>query len=324
MTDLLDQSGAEGYQRSDNHGGGSVHQRPVKSRGKQSSGVTSSEAKHSNDGKTDERQGTGSKDDSTRLSVYLMDAIERRIIPELLRSRVEDGMRGGAGHSSPPSISKKEIDRLAELSIAHDGRAAFDFVDSFRARGVGLKTLCMDLLAPAARELGRHWCNDTCNFLDVTCGVSRLQSILHELGSAVTADRSHEATPGRVLLLPVPGEQHTFGVQMVAEFFRRDGWDVSCVNFTHGRSVSATVGTRWFDVVGLSLASETLIDSCAAEISAIRKASINQNIQVMVGGALASQRQDIHSLVSADVIATSFSGAAAEVSHADISSAKGH
>ena len=60
-------------------------------------------------------------------------------------------------------------------------------------------------------------------------------------------------TGRRVLLLPGPGEQHTFGLSMVAEFFRRSGWEV--VGGTGPESLDPVRAVRdeWFDVVGISV-----------------------------------------------------------------------
>ena len=58
------------------------------------------------------------------------------------------------------------------------------------------------------------------------------------------------------LLIPVPGEQHTFGLVMVAEFFLRAGWEVHSDPLASNEGVSSAVRNRWFAVAGIALVRE--------------------------------------------------------------------
>jgi transcriptional regulator PpsR len=103
-----------------------------------------------------------------------------------------------------------------------------------------------------------------------------------------------------VLLLPGPGEQHTFGLVMVSEFFRRAGWDVAGGPWEAGADPIIMVRREWFDVVGFSLGSELHLDELAQCIRAVRKAAINPRIGIMVGGPIFSLHPEFVSRVGAD------------------------
>nr|WP_301289447.1 cobalamin B12-binding domain-containing protein [Natronocella acetinitrilica] len=115
-------------------------------------------------------------------------------------------------------------------------------------------------------------------------------------------DNGPQGTRRRALLATSSGEDHTFGVQMAAEFFRRDGWAV--VRGSGGRSELAAACRRYsFDLVGLSAGTEQTIDILTRDIRAIRKASCNRFVVVMVGGALFDRHPELVPMVGADAMA---------------------
>jgi methanogenic corrinoid protein MtbC1 len=84
--------------------------------------------------------------------------------------------------------------------------------------------------------------------------------------------------------MPMPGEQHSFGLIMVAEFFRRAGWDVWDLHPSSLDDVLTTVRRQCFSIVGVSLSCETRLGELPGLISAIRLHSRNQSVGIMVGG----------------------------------------
>jgi methanogenic corrinoid protein MtbC1 len=90
---------------------------------------------------------------------------------------------------------------------------------------------------------------------------------------------------------------------MVAEFFRRAGWQVHDDSSEAGTDPVDNVRGRWFDVVGLSLSGERHLDVLATTIHAIRKASRNRGVGVMVGGPLFIEHPDWVARVGADTTA---------------------
>ena len=102
---------------------------------------------------------------------------------------------------------------------------------------------------------------------------------------------------------------------MVAEFFVRAGWDVEGGPLGRNALLAAVRGA-WFDVVGLALSRETRIETLAADIRAVRRASLNRAVGVMVGGPLINEHPELVARVGAD--ATAVDGPQAPVQAANM------
>jgi MerR family transcriptional regulator, light-induced transcriptional regulator len=233
----------------------------------------------------------------------LVRAIEQEIIPRLVLAR------RGAARTAPASApdgtvpGTAEVLKFAGLVLTADAAAAHAYVTALRERGMPVETLYLDLLAPAARHLGDLWCADACDFTTVTVGLGRLQQVLHELSPAFGGELEHREHGRRALLVPVPGEQHTFGLLMVVEFFRRAGWDVWSGPRGSSYDLVRLVRSEWFAVVGLSVGSETRIDALSTGIRAIRRASVNRDIGILVGGPIFIAHPELVARVGADATA---------------------
>jgi MerR family transcriptional regulator, light-induced transcriptional regulator len=234
----------------------------------------------------------------------LLQTIEGEIIPRLmLVHRVSEGRR----EPLPESAAKPSADDVAELGrlvLGSDTERALRFVESAMQRGVPLESVYLDLLAPTARHLGTLWEQDQSDFMQVTIGLWRLQEVLHELGPAFLNEAEPSEPGRRVFLVPVPGDQHTFGAVIVAEFFRRAGWDVWDDPGASKEEIVRIVRSEWFSVVGLSVSCEQHIEGLPSVIRAIRRASRNPQIGVMVGGQPFIERPERVALVGADATAS--------------------
>ena len=237
-----------------------------------------------------------------RLAV-LSRAIEHEIIPRLMLAHptAEDCL--AMTPLSSPQVSAEDVTAFAKLVLAPDENVAHACIEAMRSSGISVETIYTDLLAPVARYLGELWEEDLCDFTEVTLGLGRLHQVLRELSPAFS--QSHHTTNGRrVLLLPAPGEQHTFGLVMVSEFFRRAGWDVGGGPWEAGADPVMMVQNEWFDIVGFSLGDVTRLEALAGCIKQIRKSAINPSISVLVGGPLFLAHPEYVSFVDADAAST--------------------
>ena len=228
--------------------------------------------------------------------------IKADVIPRLLL------IRGRAARPRMPETAMTgpiaaEIGELAAIAMRQDFTPALAFVDSVRLRGVSLDSVFLDLLTPAARHLGEMWDQDRASFGEVTLGLAVLHQVLRELGPAFQTGAAATGHDLRALLAPVPGEQHNFGLAMVAEFFRRAGWSVRGEAMTTRRELVTAVRGTWFAVVGLSLASEGRLEALAACIRAIRRASRNPAVGILVGGPIFVAHPELVRSVGADATA---------------------
>ena len=60
---------------------------------------------------------------------------------------------------------------------------------------------------------------------------------------------------GRILLFPSIGSQHTLGLFMLAEFFRKSGWEVCADPALSEQDIFSILGEKNFQVVGISIGS---------------------------------------------------------------------
>lgn len=240
-------------------------------------------------------QTTGS---SGRLAL-LLKTIEREIIPRLMLAH-----RAPAAPQVAPSSDAMpdghDVESLTELLLEGDADAVQAFVGRVRARGVAAEAILLGLLAPAARRLGRMWEADQCDFTAVTTGLWRLQRALYDVSPAFQVDAQPPADGRRALLTAVPGEQHTFGLFMVAEFFRRAGWDVVDAPFVSSDGLIDAVERDWYAVVGLSIGAERWVDRLRALVADLRRRSRNGNVGIIVGGPLAHLDPRLATRVGAD------------------------
>jgi len=234
---------------------------------------------------------------------WLLRTIEAEIIPRLMLAHQTMPLRLQAGELMPPTIGHEDVAAFAALALTQQAGAVVAHVEGLRAAGMALDTVYLDLLAPAARHLGELWEADLCDFTQVTLGLWRLQQAMHELSPSFHNEPAFPVQQRRVLLAPAPGSQHTLGLFMVAEFFRRAGWEVWAESATALADVASAVRAEWFDVVGLSVGVDAQIEAVSSAIVAVRKASRNASVGVMVGGALFASRPELVAVVGADATA---------------------
>jgi MerR family transcriptional regulator, light-induced transcriptional regulator len=236
----------------------------------------------------------------------LIRAIEGDIIPRLMLMHRSEAPAAhgdtGATHESP-AFTAGDVEHFAALVLAEKAPAAALHVRLLRARGVPLETILLELLAPVARYLGRQWESDQADFMQVTLGLWQLQQLLHELGHE-SVERTDPGDPvHRALFAPAPGEQHTFGLMIVSEFFRRAGWEVVEEVGATRETLLELVRRERFTLVGLSVSCEDSIDGVAALIGALRRASCNRALGVMVGGPPFLDHPERVAMVGADATA---------------------
>ncbi|MFN9746701.1 MAG: B12-binding domain-containing protein [Betaproteobacteria bacterium] len=212
----------------------------------------------------------------------LTHTLETDVIPRLVRQHRE------AQGADPGQPSPQELTAFVQALIADDDECTDHVIQALRHRGVPVGAVYVDLLAPAARELGAMWEQDRVDFATATVSLGRLQRLMRQLSPDFGREVEHPFHGRRVLLTQPESEQHMFGLSMVAEFFRREGWDV--LGGVAGVGVEAVAWVRrdWFDVVGFSIGSEVGLPWLRDTIAAVRLASRNPSLVVLVGGPLFS------------------------------------
>lgn len=237
---------------------------------------------------------------SADSDAVLARAIELEVIPRLMLAHKQFRTPPYAGDPGARPITDADVAEFAAITVRHDCAVAQAFTEALISQGATYEQLFVDLLAPAARKLGELWESDYFSFSDVTIGLSRIQQLVHEVSPGFDADP--EVSPGvaSALLVPMPGEQHSLGVLLVEEFFRRAGWNVwTPQNVTSGQLI-AIVRQERFDMVGISVTCEVDSQRLAALIDSVRSASLNKGLLVMIGGRFVNEHPELVALVGAD------------------------
>ncbi len=227
----------------------------------------------------------------------LAGVISAQILPRLLQHHLE--IREPSLAIEPPTA--EEIEEFGDLIIGPNIDAATKYFRKMQAKGHSLDTLFVHFLEPTARYLGDLWTQDRCDFIDVTIGVARLQELLTLFSSTIEVD--FDDMLHHALLISMTGEQHLFGVDMVAKFMRGAGWTVTTGAQVSVDESAGIVNREKFGVVGLTLSSEVGLDAAARTIAAIRRASINTSIGIMVGGPAFRENRALAIQIGADAAA---------------------
>ncbi len=239
------------------------------------------------------------RNDSERSERSLLSLVEAEIIPRLMSAH-RDPCHKSAGATD---ITRDEIVAFTQALLEQDVAAANVLVAELREVGYTIDAIYLQLLAPSARYLGELWEADTCNFSEVTLCLWRIQTMLYDLSPAFQSDamlRAAAPIERRILIANLPGHQHTLGVSMLSEFFRREGWVTLSIPSPQPREIQDSLSGDWFDVLALSAGTDREIEDLQKTIEAARKTSRNPRLAIMVGGALLLRRPELVTIVGAD------------------------
>lgn len=220
--------------------------------------------------------------DSCKAS--LMDVIESQIIPRLIDAHVADDASNAQSFNAAYKPTEEEISQFARLCISNDEKLSLDFVHNLLTDDIGNDNVFLHLIAPAARHLGRLWEEDHLDFTQVTLGLIRMHQITHQLGFEYHDGPQHAGAVRRVMLASAPGSQHLLGLTMVAEFFRKNGWQVVVEIANSALELDHAVKNEWFDLIGLSVGLTEQITTLPELIVRLRSASRNPTVSVLLGG----------------------------------------
>lgn len=238
------------------------------------------------------------------------DIFATSIIPRLLESHA-DALSEQGGRKSTSLIWHAALDSGAELAgelMALRSAGTARYVDSLIEQGAGFNALYHEVFEPAQLHMGKLWDAQRCDDFHLTLALARLQVEVRRVNAAVPGD--HACKPGQsVLLCPQPSESHSLGLVMSSELFDRNGWAVTCEFPRDDRALVDLIHGDWFDVLKLSQSGALRRDSrllaMRTTIDAVRFASLNPELIVMVDGRTFSERPQVHHAVHANAVSRS-------------------
>lgn len=233
--------------------------------------------------------------DAEQQDRALLKVVERLIIPRLaMRSpALHRPQRFGDGLS-------QEIAGLTDLALGSQTSRSQGVLRRLHASGASFSDLQLGLLAPSARRLGGLWLDDTVSFFDVSIATGNLQHMMRFVALDLDPSAMRPDTGRSIVVAPVPGDQHSFGAAMAAEFFRKDGWRVHYEPEPSRQSLVDVVADMWVDAVGLSVAADRDLSALRHTIAALRESSRNRRLLVVAGGEGLSRKPQLIAEIGAD------------------------
>jgi len=242
-------------------------------------------------------------DVTQKLGRDLTGTIEAEIIPRLVLAHRNEAARRAARPVTKGSVTPSDLQHFADMILLARVDEAMALVVALSDRGVAVEAIMLDLLAPTAMKLGEMWERDDVDFFTVTLSLGRLQQVLAHLSGARLQPPLLKAPFHKVLLAVTPGDSHFFSLLLVDQFFRGDGWDAwTLPGATRGELVDL-VGRESFALVGLSISCEACIPELRQLVPAIRSASVNEALLVMLGGPIFNGRPEFALELGADATA---------------------
>ncbi|OUV03599.1 MAG: hypothetical protein CBC42_03880 [Betaproteobacteria bacterium TMED82] len=240
---------------------------------------------------------------------WLLRAVESQVIPRLVVAHLNDKSYI-ASHREFVSnrrntkrlkslLNSDSTDRFVKFSLEDDVEVCKSYVETLLDEGITIDNIYLDLIQPTVRRLGLFWERDTTDFTTVTLATWKIQQVMYHFGDMFNPKKLG-GCEGSVLLLPPPNSQHTLGLFMLSEFFRKSGWFVHGEPSTNLEDVPITVGKTFFDIVGISVGSDDQKKPTKELIRIIRKYSRNLNVKVLVGGPAALRSDTLYKEVLAD------------------------
>ncbi len=231
---------------------------------------------------------------SSSMLTSLGRTIENDLIPRLMLA-----------FDSLPSVApvtnlSDHVEDFVALLVEQEADVAVRYVDTLRSEGTPLASLYLDLLTPAARRLGEMWEEDRLSFADVTIGVCRMHQVLLEYSRCFDAPEGPEVKTPSAFIAPVPGEQHTFGLFMVMEFLRRDGWTCFSATPANKREFLKYAVAQRFDMIGLSVSADRNLEDARRLIGELKR---NSRAVIVVGGRCFLEHPELVDETGADAMA---------------------
>lgn len=208
--------------------------------------------------------------------------------PEALRQGAPVGPRlvGGTTFAGKSALDMAQIQILAQACL-QGLDAARQVVFGWQRQGQSLEDIYLQGITPCARLLGEWWSADRLDFAMTTIASAHLQQLLHDFSSEFLQEAPRQPNGLSLLLLTEPGAQHSMGLFMLSEFFKRAGWTVTVGVPQDVAEFKRLFQSDWFDAAGISVSTDRHLDTLRTLLPQLRDNSDNLSLRVFVGGPMA-------------------------------------
>lgn len=207
------------------------------------------------------------------------------------------------------AIGPGDLQALTQACLCDDLPAARAVCAGLQRRGTSVRELLSDLVTPVARHLGELWGSDECDFVHVTISSALLRRLVLEIAPEPGLDEPADPDALRIMLVSVPGSQHTLGLLVLSRYFRLAGWAVWSAPTITMSELRNQAERTWFDVVGLSIGSSRHTAALAESVATVRAHSVNPEVRVIAGGPALLDDDTLGAAAGADGAALDAEGA---------------
>lgn len=198
-------------------------------------------------------------------------------------------------------LDPKLMTQLKDAALAADRSACTTVLRKAIASGVRREDLADFYIPELARQMGDDWCSDKLGFANVTIGVSRLQSMLRDLGPDWYGDDiADPAAPAIILIVPQE-VYHTLGAMVLGGQLRRKGMSVRMMVGTRPEEVADKIRRTKYDAVFISSSRGETLESLRRIVDVV-KTSAECVPPIVIGGTLleVETEYDVTTLTGAD------------------------
>jgi len=210
------------------------------------------------------------------------------LLPEALRQSSPVGPRlvGGTTFAAKSAIDLAQIQMLAQACL-QGLDAARQVVFGWQRQGQSLEQIYLQGISPCARLLGDWWCADRLDFALTTIASTHLQQLLYDFSAEFLQESPQQRNGWSLLLMTEPGAQHSMGLFMLSEFFKRAGWTVTVGVPQDLAEFKRLFRSDWFDAVGISVSTDRHVNALATALPQLKAEVDNLSLKVFVGGPMA-------------------------------------
>jgi methanogenic corrinoid protein MtbC1 len=242
-----------------------------------------------------------------RLSRRLPEDVVINLAREVIR-RV--GSRDSMMTRAAAAPTRAELGLLCDALLSPDDAAAAQIVLSLRSDGTKAEDIHLTYLAGAARMLGDLWDENRIDFAAVTLGTGRLFAIMR--GMRHLFEPTFPVHDKTAIFASVPGEDHTLGVRMATDLFRKEGWEIALkVGLDHDVLV-AQIEHEPTGIVGLSIGGEHSMEPLSKLVVALHICC--PQALILVCGQDVEKTRPVLELMGLDAIAATFDEAKQKMS----------
>lgn len=225
-------------------------------------------------------------------------------MPEALRRGAPVGPRlvGGTSFTGKSALDTAQVQILAQACL-QGLDAARQVVFGWQRQGQSLEDIYIQGITPCARLLGEWWSADRLDFAMTTIASTHLQQLLHDFSAEFLQEAPQARNGWSLLLLTEPGAQHSMGLFMLSEFFKRAGWMVTLGVPQDVAEFKRLFQSDWFDAVGISVSTDRHLDTLANLLPQLKAGADNLSLRLFLGGPMAMREPACLKGIAAQVVA---------------------